>query len=136
VGAADEVAGRTYETSPYLVSAEKIREFQAAIGDTGNPGVRDGVPPTFVAVITFQALNDVIADLDLSLHRLLHGGQEFVHHRPVAAGDELVSRTVIDSVRRISGAEIFSIKTEVSTVGGERVCTGAATLLHRPEESE
>jgi acyl dehydratase len=112
------------------VSAEKIREFQAAIGDTGN-----GVPPTFVAVITFQALNDVIADLDLSLHRLLHGGQEFVHHRPVAAGDELVSRTVIDSVRRISGAEIYSIKTEVSTVDGEPVCTGAATLLHRPEES-
>ncbi|WP_163508497.1 FAS1-like dehydratase domain-containing protein [Fodinicola acaciae] len=130
MGAAEDVAGRTYQTAPYLVSAEKIREFRTAIGDTG-----DGVPPTFVAVITFQALNEVIADLDLSLHRLLHGDQKFVHHRPVAAGDELVSRTVIDSVRRISGAEIYAIRTEVSTVGGELVSTAAATLLHRPEDA-
>jgi acyl dehydratase len=143
----DDVAGRTYESDrPYLVSAAKIAEFAAAIGDP-NPAYLDSAqagklghpdvvaPPTFVTVISFGALNQVIADLGLSLHRLLHGDQRFVHHRPIVAGDRLVSRTVIESVRRISGAEIYSVKTEVSTVDGESVSTASATLLHRPEDS-
>jgi acyl dehydratase len=144
----DEIVGRTYSSDrPYLVSPEKIAEFAAAIGDP-NPAFVDSAhagklghpdvvaPPTFVTVISFGALNQVIADLGLSLHRLLHGDQRFVHHRPIVAGDRLVSRTSIESLRRISGAEIYSVKTEVSTVDGEPICTATATLLHRPEESQ
>ncbi|GAA1667990.1 MaoC family dehydratase N-terminal domain-containing protein [Fodinicola feengrottensis] len=144
----DEVVGRTYESDrPYLVSAEKIAEFAAAMGDP-NPAFGDSAaatklghpdvvaPPTFVTVISFGALNQVIADLGLRLHRLLHGDQRFVHHRPIVAGDRLVSRTSIESLRRISGAEIYTVKTEVSTVDGAAVTSATATLLHRPEESE
>jgi acyl dehydratase len=143
----DEIIGRTYSSDrPYLVSQEKIAEFAAAIGDP-NPAFADSAqagrlghpdvvaPPTFVTVLSFSALNQVIADLGLSLHRLLHGDQRFVHHRPVVAGDRLVSRTSIESLRRISGAEIYTVKTEVSTVEGEPVTTATATLLHRPEEA-
>lgn len=125
--------GRTYPpTEPYLVSREKIAEFAAALGDD-NPAYagQDAVaPPTFAAVLSARAWGAMFADpeLDVALHRTIHGDQKFTWARPLRAGDEVTATLTIGSVRLRGNSAIIGVTVDL-TAGGETVCTSASTLF-------
>lgn len=131
--------GRTYPpTAPYLVSREKIAEFAAALGDD-NPAYAgpDAVaPPTFAAVLSARAWEALFADadLDVALHRTIHGDQKFAWERPLRVGDVVTSGLRIGGVRLRGNAAIISVVVELR-VRSELVCTSTSTLFHTwPEE--
>ncbi|SHE45247.1 MaoC family dehydratase N-terminal domain-containing protein [Streptoalloteichus hindustanus] len=137
--------GRAFPTMPvWEVGREKIREFADAIGDD-NPIYRDPeaaraaghpdviAPPTFAVILALRAHDVVIADPELGLDysRVVHGDQRFTHHRPVRAGDRLVASAHVDDIRTRAGNDFLSMRAEITTEDGERVCTSRATLVAR-----
>jgi acyl dehydratase len=146
--------GRSYpSTGVYEVGREKIRDFAIAIGDrnpiyldtaaaqaAGHPDVI--APPTFLTVLGFRFAGDgPMADPSLGLNYALvvHGEQRFVAHRPVRAGDRLVSKNVVDDIRDAGRNEMILMRTDVSTEDGEPVATLHSTIVSRgtaaPRES-
>jgi acyl dehydratase len=138
-------AGRTFEPSePYEVSRVKIAEFATAIGDS-SPLCRDRAaaqaagypdvvaPPTFAIVITAVNSARLIADPDLGVNyaMVVHGEQSFAYDRPLRAGDVVVAQTTIESIRPVRSLTTMATVTEISTVGGEHVCTAHSTLVER-----
>lgn len=140
--------GRTYPpTAPYAVGREKIREFAEAVGaadpvhvDQGlarERGYRDVIaPPTFAVLIAQQCERQFIADPEAGIDysRLVHGAERFVHHRPITAGDEIVGVLTVDSVKEVGGNAMVITRSELSTIGGEPVCTATSTVVIRGGE--
>jgi acyl dehydratase len=141
--------GRVYPpTEPYEVGREKIREFADAVGDA-NPAYHDPdaakalgypdviAPPTFAIVLTSRAAQQVIMDPELGVDysRVVHGEQQFVHVRPIHAGDALTVVVTVENIRSAAGNDIVSTRGDVSTVDGEPVLTALATLVVRGVES-
>ena len=126
-------AGRSYPPiDPYQVSAAKIAEFATALGDD-NPRYRGEspiAPPTFAAVISAPAWDQLFSDpeLDLSLARIVHGDQRFTFFRPFRAGDVVIATVTIDKVRVRAGSELISATVDMSGRDGEPVCTAQATF--------
>ena len=143
--------GREYPPSvPYEVGREKIREFADAIKDD-SPLCRDPdaakaagypdviAPPTFAVLLSMPAHDTVVHDPNLGLDysRVVHGQQNFTHHRPIRAGDVLVVVVRIDDITTRVGNDFLTMRAEIATVDGEPVCTATSTLVARgPEEGE
>src|SRR5215211_8267381 len=94
-------AGRRYSLGdPYHVSAAKIAEFATALGDDNSRyrGESPIAPPTFAAVISARAWEQLFGDpeLELSLERVVHGDQRFTFMRPLHAGDVVIATTTIE----------------------------------------
>jgi acyl dehydratase len=139
------LVGRSYPPSAvYEVGRAKIAEFAAALGETdprhtdadaaraaGHPDVV--APPTFAIVVTLGAADVVLADPDVALDysRVVHGEQRFTHHRPIRAGDRLVTTTTIDAVRSVGGNDLLTTRVDVATEDGEPVCTATSMLVAR-----
>lgn len=140
--------GRTYPpTAPYAVGREKIREFAEAVGSDDpvhvdqalarERGYRDVIaPPTFAVLIAQQCDRQFIADPEAGIDysRLVHGAERFVHHRPITAGDEIVGVLTVDSVKEVGGNAMVTTRSELSTIGGEPVCTATSTVVIRGGE--
>ena len=140
--------GRTYPpTAPYFVGREKIREFAEAVGahdvvhvdqeQARARGYLDVIaPPTFAVLIAQrcdrQFIEDPEAGIDFS--RVVHGAQQFVHHRPITAGDEIVGVLTVDSVKEVGGHAMVTTRSELSTSEGDPVCTATSTLVIRGGE--
>lgn len=128
-------AGRRYPpTTPYEVSAAKIAEFATALGE--DPAAAPRVaPPTFAAVVTSPAWQQLFDDpeLELTLNRVVHGDQTFRYSRPLRAGDVITAELTITQVRARAGRELISITVAVATTDGEPVCTADSTLIHTRE---
>ncbi|RJQ69430.1 MaoC family dehydratase [Pseudonocardiaceae bacterium YIM PH 21723] len=137
--------GRTYPPEPiYEVSREKIREFAVAIGDD-NPLYRDAeaargagyrdviAPPTFAMIISLTATNAVTHDPELGLDysKVVHGDQQFIHHRPMVAGDRLIGQVTIDDIQSRAGNDMLTVRGEITTEAGERVCTSIGLMVAR-----
>jgi acyl dehydratase len=140
-----ELVGRSYPPSAvYEVGRAKIAEFALAIGDD-SPVYRDAeaaraaghpdvvAPPTFAIVVTMDAAGVVLADPEVGLDfsRVVHGDQKFVHHRPIRAGDRLVSTATIDGARSVAGNDLLTTRVDVADEAGEPVCTAVMTLVAR-----
>jgi acyl dehydratase len=138
-------AGRAFPpTDPYEVSRVKIAEFADAIGDP-SPVYRDPAaaraaghpdviaPPTFAIVISMAASQTAIADpgLGLDYARVVHGDQRFEYARPIMAGDVVTAQTTISGIRVAGGLTMVSTRTEITTAGGEHLCTALAMLAER-----
>jgi acyl dehydratase len=138
------LVGKTYPAVRYEVGREKLREFAIAIGET-DPVYHDeaaaraaGHPdlpavPTFAVVLSMRAGQVVYGDPDLGLDysRVVHGEQEFVHHRPIRAGDRLLAAGKVAEASAKGRHELLTLQTEITTEAGEPVCTVRATLLSR-----
>ncbi len=74
-------------------------------------------------------------ELELALHRIVHGDQRFTYHRPMRAGDVVTGTLRIDKVRVRGAADIISASVEVTTVDGDPVCTAQATFFHTRGEA-
>lgn len=133
-------AGRSYPpTEPYLVTAGKIAEFAAAIGDTdpAYAGAEPIAPPTFAAVIAGRAWEALWADdeLGLALRRIVHGDQRISYRRPLRAGDSVVATLTIDKVRVRDAVDMINSSVVLATADGDEVCTASSTFLHTREEA-
>ncbi len=139
--------GRTYPpTVPYAVGSAKIREFAEAVGSTDPVhvdrevavarGYRDVIaPPTFAVLIAQQCDAQLIRDPEAGIDytRVVHGEQQFVHHRPLTAGDDVVGVLTVDAVRQSGGHAMVTTRTEL-TVADEAVCTATSTIVIRGGE--
>jgi acyl dehydratase len=140
-----DFAGRSFPPSePYEVSRVKIAEFAQAIGDL-SPLCRDRqaaqaagypdviAPPTFAIVITMASSGHAIADEDLGLDysMVVHGEQRFEHTRPLHAGDVVVAQTTITDITPRRTMTMLTTRTDITTTGGEHVCTALSTLVER-----
>jgi len=138
--------GREFPASgAYEVSREKIRDFALAIGDLSPvyldaeaaraAGYSDVIaPPTFLTVLGFRFNADgPVADptLGLDYSLVVHGEQRFLAHRPVVAGDRLVSVQVIEDITDAGRNELMKVRTEVTTESGDPVATMHSTLVSR-----
>jgi acyl dehydratase len=138
--------GRSYQApDTYEVSRELIRRFADAIGDD-SPAYRDIeaakalghpdviAPPTFLTVLNFRfAGSSAVADPELGLDYSLvvHGEQQFIHHRPVRAGDVLTVTSTVEDIRDAGRNEVMTTRSVVSTVEGERVADVVGALVSR-----
>jgi acyl dehydratase len=140
-----DFAGRSFPPSePYEVSRVKIAEFAQAIGDP-SPLCRDRAaaqaagypdviaPPTFAIVITMASSGHAIADDELGLDysMVVHGEQRFSHARPLHAGDVVVAQTTITEITPRRTMTMLTTRTDITTTGGEHVCTALSTLVER-----
>jgi acyl dehydratase len=140
-----DFAGRSFPPSePYEVSRVKIAEFAQAIGDP-SPLCRDQAaaqaagypdviaPPTFAIVITMASSGHAMADEDLGLDysMVVHGSQQFSHARPLHAGDVVVAQTTITDITPRRTMTMLTTRTDITTTGGEHVCTALSTLVER-----
>lgn len=142
--------GREYPpTAPYEVGREKIREFAEAIQDESplyrDPDVAQAAgypdviaPPTFAVILSMRAQDVVVADPELGLDysRVVHGRQEFTHHRPSHAGDRLVTVLHVDDIQSRAGNAFLLVRAEIGTVAGEAVCTAKSMLVVRGPAEE
>ena len=140
-----DFAGRSFPPSePYEVSRVKIAEFAQAIGDL-SPLCRDQAaaqaagypdviaPPTLAIVITMARSGHPMADEDLGLDysMVVHGEQRFSHARPLHAGDVVVAQTTITDITPRRTMTMLTTRTDITTTGGEHVCTALSTLVER-----
>ena len=143
-----DLVGRIYPAGePYQVGREKIREFATATKATSPAhydvaaaralGYSDVVaPPTFAIIIAQRADAQLIADPDsgIDFSRVVHADQRFTHHRPIVAGDELVTELHVDQVRTMGAGAMITSRAEICTVDGVKVATTVSSLLVRGEE--
>ncbi|HEX8033504.1 MAG TPA: MaoC/PaaZ C-terminal domain-containing protein [Ktedonobacterales bacterium] len=135
------LVGREMQPLTGLVTADDIRHFAGAIGDT-NPIFHDpaaaelagfsGLPATPTFVTRFHISFDE-AGLDPEHSQVLHAEQEYEYERPLYAADTFTGRYRVASIRqsgRTGGMAIMGIELQ-GDVAGERVVTGRSTLIVR-----
>lgn len=144
-----EYAGRQYPPNEaYEVGRVKIAEFAEAVGAThpahtdpaaaralGHPDVI--APPTFAVVVAQRAeaqyISDPAAGIDFS--RVVHADERFVHHRPICAGDRLVTVLHVDGVTERAGLSMVTTRAEIGTEDGAAVASVTSTLAVRGEDA-
>jgi len=142
-------AGRAYPpTAPYAVGREHLRDFARAVGAThpahhdvdaaralGYPDVV--APPTFAVVVAQRAEAQLIADPEagIDFSRVVHAEERFTHHRPIHAGDALVTVLHVDAVTERAGLAMVTTRCEISAADGAPVATVVCTLAVRGDEA-
>lgn len=116
--------GEWTEEERFSVTAERIAEYAAATNDPIPAHLSGEVaPPVFAVVPVFTSMAPAalsVAPVEL-LMKLVHGEQDFLFHRPIRAGDELVVRAKpIGYVGRPNGSTVV-IYAETRDAAGELV---------------
>src|SRR5712691_2959528 len=91
------IAGKTYPTATYEVTADAIRTYAAATNEdnpafTGN----DPVGPPAFPIVPAQALFD--SELEVNLMRLVHGEEDHLLLAPIRPGDTLTVEGRLESI--------------------------------------
>jgi acyl dehydratase len=138
-----QYVGRTLPLSrPYLVGREKVREFALAVGEgssastdldaaraAGHPDLV--APPTFAVAFTLPLMEAFLRDpaVGWDYGRMVHGEQSFTAHRPLYAGDELVTTLHVDELRTRAGSLFLTLRSEVADAAGEPVLTAVSLMV-------
>jgi hypothetical protein len=119
--------GKVYPTVQVEVTHERLADFRAVFGQDR------GVPPTFATTVEFMAFAQVAADPELALDftRVVHGGQEFEHRRPMREGEVLDATIRVDSIRVKGTNGFLVVVTDIVDTAGELVCTAKSTMVER-----
>lgn len=120
-----------YQMKPSVLTVDRTRLqfFAKAIGETDpvylDPAAAKAAgyadlpaPPTFLfaAELDSGANDQLLADLDIPLARLLHGEQSFRYFEPVCAGDTVtVTSTITDIYDKKGGQLEFAVKVSKAT---------------------
>ncbi|WP_369272598.1 MaoC family dehydratase N-terminal domain-containing protein [Streptomyces sp. R11] len=125
---------------PYHVEPEKIREFAAAVGETGaachdeaaaralgHPGLL--APPTFLTVPAARAEDALLRRVGFAPEGLVHREQRIRLHRPVRAGDVLHPVVRLRQARPLAGRRVVTVTTEFWDAEGAPVGILDSTLL-------
>ena len=140
--------GRTYPPTPaYQVASTALAAFAEATGAT-HPACTDVdaakalgypdivAPPTFAVVVAQAAEAQYVADpaAGIDFSRVVHADERFTHHRPIVAGDELVTVVHVESITERAGLALVTTRCEIADSTGEPVATVRSTLAVRLEE--
>jgi acyl dehydratase len=140
-----DVAGRVYPpTAPYAVGREHLRDFARAV-QAGHPAHHDVdaaralghpdvvAPPTYAVVVAQRAESQLVDDPEagIDFSRVVHADERFIHHRPIHAGDELVTVLHVDSVVERAGLAMVTTRCEIADAAGSPVATVTSTLAVR-----
>ncbi len=137
----DSVIGKRYPGYEFEIERGKVREFARATMSR-NPDYLDDpapvIPPTFFMASGFWApegLENPVASLNISLARLLHGGQEFVFFGPPPrAGTKLTTESWVDAIYEKEGKRGGTMRfaemvTEYRDVHGKVVAESRTTMI-------
>jgi acyl dehydratase len=126
------LAGKTYPDVAFHVDPQRVAAFGQLFG------LREGVAPTFATAAEFLVFPTIVSDPDLALDltRVVHGSQEFVLHRPLVAGETVVVRARIDSIRARAGTALMTIVTDLIGADGEVAVTARSVMIERPRPEE
>ncbi len=134
-----------YQLKPSVLTVDRTRLqfFAKAIGEK-NPVYVDPAaakaagyadvpaPPTFLfaAELDSGANDQLLADLDIPLAKLLHGEQSFRYLQPVCAGDTVtVQSTITDIYDKKGGKLEFAVKDSRVTNQREELVAELRTVL-------
>lgn len=94
------------------------------------------MPPTYLIVFSVKAAEEFLPTLGFDWSRVVHGDQRFLHHRPFAAGDELLSVSEIESYKSLAGNEFITVRTDFTEAEtGVLLSSTWSTLVFRGEQS-
>ena len=138
-----QYVGRTLPPSrPYLVGREKVREFALAVGEgasvctdldaaraAGHPDLV--APPTFAATFTLPQMEAFLRDpaVGWDYARMVHAEQSFLAHRPLYAGDEVVTTLHVDDLLARAGNLLLTLRSEVTDAAGAPVLTAVSLMV-------
>ena len=138
-----EYVGRALPPSrPYLVGREKVREFALAVGEgaavcadldaaraAGHPDLV--APPTFAVAFTLPLMEAFLRDpaVGWDYARMVHAEQSFLAHRPLYAGDEVVTTLHVDELRTRAGSLFLTLRAEVADTGDAPVLTAVSLMV-------
>ncbi|MFD6397236.1 MaoC/PaaZ C-terminal domain-containing protein [Nocardia sp. NPDC060249] len=116
--------GEWTDEERFSVTAERIAQYAAATNDPVPAHLSGEIaPPVFAVVPVFTSMAPAalsVAPVEL-LMKLVHGEQDFLFHRPIRAGDELVVRAKpIGYVGRPNGSTVV-IYAETRDAAGDLV---------------
>lgn len=121
--------GYALPVSVLPIERSRLQFFAKAIGET-NPIYTDAAaaraagyadlpaPPTFLfaAELDSGVSEQLLADMQIPIAKLLHGEQSFTYHRPACVGDTVTVRSsVTDIYDKKNGALEFVVKTSQAT---------------------
>lgn len=141
----EDFAGREYPPAgPFRVTREEIAAFASSLGATAAAhtdrtaaqqlGYADVVaPPTFAVRLAQQCEAQLIQDpkAGIDFARVVHGEENFTHHRPIVAGDELTGVLHVDRMREAGGHGMVSTRVELTDPDGAPVTTVTSTIVVR-----
>ncbi|WP_028602121.1 MaoC family dehydratase N-terminal domain-containing protein [Ottowia thiooxydans] len=134
-----------YQLKPSVLTVDRTRLqfFAKAIGEQ-NPVYLDQVaaqaagyadvpaPPTFLfaAELDSGATDQLLADLEIPLAKLLHGEQSFSYHQPVCAGDTVTVQSTITDIYDKKGGQLeFAVKASRVTNQRSELVAEMRTVL-------
>ena len=137
---------RVYSPFEIAVEAGRLRFFAKATGATDPIYYDDNAaravgyaglpaPPTFaysIAMDAGQSFN-VLEDMKIALPTAVHGGQGFVYHRPIIAGDVISGQQKITDIYDKKGGALLFIETEITlkNQNDQPVCDLISTVIVR-----
>jgi acyl dehydratase len=116
------LAGKTYPTSTYKVTADAIRAYAAATNED-NPAFagEDPVGPPAFPVVPVQAVLGVALfdpELNVNLMRLVHGEEDHLLLAPIRPGDILTIEGRLESIEVKESGETFTVATRLTNQDG------------------
>jgi N-terminal half of MaoC dehydratase len=120
--------GRSYETAPFLVTEQSIRDYMAAVGDLQGDG-EVVAPPTYAMVYGFDAYWQLWTDQEVGLDvaHLVHGEQRFGFDRPVRPGDRIRTTGRLTAINTRGDMELVTF--ELKAIDDEERLVSDATAL-------
>ena len=124
--------GRSYETAPYQVTEQSIRDYMVAVGDLGDDGELIA-PPTYAMVYGFEALWQLWTDQEVALDvaHLVHGEQRFSFVRPVRAGDRIRTTGRLTAINTRGDMELVTFELNAIDEEDRPVSDGTALFIIR-----
>jgi acyl dehydratase len=140
-------AGRVYPpTAVHEVARTAIAAFAEATG-ASHPAYTDQgaaralghgdvvAPPTYAVVIAQRAEAQLITDpgAGIDFSRVVHAEERFTHHRPIHAGDRLVTILSVESIVERAGLTLVTTRCDIADEAGAPVCSVWSNLAVRGE---
>ena len=124
--------GRSYETAPFQVTEQSIRDYMEAVGDVRQEGELIA-PPTYAMVYGFDAFWQLWTDQEVALDtaHLLHAEQRFAFHRPVRPGDRLTTTGRITGINPRGDMEFVTFEVAARDDKDQPVSDGTALFIIR-----
>ncbi|MCK8614155.1 fused (3R)-hydroxyacyl-ACP dehydratase subunits HadA/HadB [Gordonia sp. C13] len=124
----------------YEVGREKVREYARAVQDyhpahwepeaavaLGYSGLV--APLTFTSIPAMAANRELFESVIVGYDTYVQTEQVFEQHRPIVAGDELVTDVELSGVRKVAGRELITVTNTMTDAAGEKVHTMHTTVV-------
>ncbi|MEX2588300.1 MAG: MaoC/PaaZ C-terminal domain-containing protein [Actinomycetota bacterium] len=130
-----ELAGKTYESRGFEVTADGIRRYAEATNED-NPAFnseRPVAPPAFAFVVATPGLRDVMLDPDLGadMAMLVHAEQDHRYFLPIRAGDRLRVETKLEEVDLAPTGHTFTVAASLANQDGRLAAEARSKMFIR-----